>query len=146
MSPLVRGVASPAGVLNHPDAVFCRASGIRLGANRTRHFVAGERPPVGVLIFDDGASVSVVSTVVIGVSPVADIAVAATSGGVSRIHFGIEVHGWQLQVCDLRSTNGTFVCGEVGQWERVSPDRPMPVDDGDRVVFGDRWLRIRTLA
>jgi FHA domain len=52
---------------------------------------------------------------------------------VSRAHARLSLQAGQLVVVDLNSTNGTTVNGD-----RLPPDQPSPVGDGDVLGFGNR--------
>ena len=52
-------------------------------------------------------------------------------GGVSRRHARIFIHGTQVFVEDLNSTNYTYI-----NQQRLTPGQPHPLDDGDELRFG----------
>lgn len=55
--------------------------------------------------------------------------------GVSGIHASIRVVGWQHELCDLGSTNGTFVWDHRSDaWHRVA--EPVLIADGAVLCFG----------
>lgn len=44
----------------------------------------------------------------------------------------------QWFVKDLGSSNGTFIWrGGTGQFQRIPPDEPTPINDGDEIAFGN---------
>ncbi|MCP3937089.1 MAG: FHA domain-containing protein [Actinomycetia bacterium] len=145
MSQRVRGIASPSQYVNHPKATFCRSSGVRLGASRTRHLAETTRPPVMVLVFEDGSSTAIRDLTTIGTASDNHLQVGTADGSVSRRHLEIRVEGWSVLICDLGSTNGTWRCHSSKVWERMSPNRNVPLEPGDRVAFGDRWLTVHPL-
>ena len=51
--------------------------------------------------------------------------------GISRYHLKVDKSGDRLYVSDLNSTNGSFVNGE-----KIEPDRPVNVHEGDRITLG----------
>ncbi|MCZ7544982.1 MAG: FHA domain-containing protein [Anaerolineae bacterium] len=57
--------------------------------------------------------------------------------GVSRRHAAIRASGDRLNLWDLGSSNGTFLNGQ-----RLAPDRPYTLHDGDEVRLGQMVLRI----
>ena len=79
----------------------------------------GKRPPLGVLVLDDGSVFQLDADYVIGREPSLDSSVADGSarplrltdaeGLVSRIHARVELDGWQVYISDLESANGTYV-------------------------------------
>jgi pSer/pThr/pTyr-binding forkhead associated (FHA) protein len=57
--------------------------------------------------------------------------------GVGRRHARIFVHGGQLAVEDLDSTNGTFLNAA-----RLAPRQPTPLKAGDTLRLGNLALRV----
>lgn len=57
---------------------------------------------------------------------------------ISRLHAEIRWRDLQLEVVDLGSAHGTFVNGE-----RLTPNRPTPLSDGDRVAFADVEFEVK---
>ncbi len=57
--------------------------------------------------------------------------------GVSRRHAAIRASGDHLHVWDLGSSNGTFLNGQ-----RLTPDRPYMLHDGDEIRLGQMVVRI----
>jgi pSer/pThr/pTyr-binding forkhead associated (FHA) protein len=78
----------------------------------------GPRPPLGLLLLDDGRTLRLDADYVVGREPDVDRDVAAArarplhiSGpvsGVSRRHVRIRLAGWRVEAVDLHSANGTF--------------------------------------
>jgi FHA domain len=114
--PLVVGAYCKNGHFDDPEARYCAVCGIGM-AQQTRVPRPGKRPPLGVLVLDDGSVFSLETDYVIGREPSLDASVANgsarplrlvdVSGLVSRIHARVELDGWQVYVCDLNSANGT---------------------------------------
>jgi hypothetical protein len=52
-------------------------------------------------------------------------------GTTSTRHATITCNGGVLSVSDMKSTNGTYVNGQ-----RIDPNMPKPVADGDKIRFG----------
>ncbi len=115
---LIEGVYCQNGHFNDPDARECAACGIGLEqAGHARQ--QGMRPPLGVIILDDGSVCQLDTDYVIGREPTLDgsvaegrarpLRVADSSGVVSRIHARVELDGWHVFLTDLRSANGTQV-------------------------------------
>jgi hypothetical protein len=50
----------------------------------------------------------------------------------SRFHAELDLNGGELRVCDLNSTNGTFL-----NEEKLSPEKKHTLSPGDRLRFGD---------
>ena len=57
--------------------------------------------------------------------------------GVSREHALLIREESRLLLCDLGSTNGTFINGE-----RIGADEPQPVHHGDEITFGSLAVRV----
>ncbi|NLH70207.1 MAG: FHA domain-containing protein [Brooklawnia sp.] len=56
---------------------------------------------------------------------------------ISRTHLRIEPRGWQIEVTDLNSTNGTLVTSPDGQTRRLTPGQPSEVGLGWTIDIGD---------
>jgi hypothetical protein len=110
---------------------------------------ADDRPLLGALVFDDGASYAVDAEYVVGRMPEADERVRAgrlrplvvedRSGAVSRVHAEIRVDGWDVLLVDSGSRNGTFVAapGEQG-WTALPARQSRRLVPGTRVRLGGR--------
>lgn len=61
----------------------------------------------------------------------------ALQEGVGRRHLQISVMSNQIYIEDLNSTNGTFLNGQ-----KVAPETPQAVQDGDELRLGNMVLRI----
>ena len=108
-----------------------------------------QRPPVGLLVFDDGATYTVDAEYLMGRMPEADPRVASgalrslaledSSGAVSRVHAQIVVNGWEALLVDVGSRNGTFVSppGEQG-WTQLPTGETHRLVPGTRVRIGGR--------
>ncbi|GAB3829556.1 FHA domain-containing protein [Dactylosporangium cerinum] len=149
--PLVEGVDCKNGHFNDPAVRFCQLCGIAM-LQVTHVTRLGPRPPLGVLLLDNGMTLRADADYVVGREPERDADVAAgrarplriadSHGGISRRHLRIRLSGWQVQVLDLGSANGTFV-QEPGAQEAppVPPAQPVTIRPGTKVIFGRRWLR-----
>lgn len=144
----VSGVRCSRGHFNHPNALYCAACGIKM-VHVTRKSVLGPRPPVGLLVVDDGTTYALDTGYVIGREPQLDERVRAgaarplatgEAGTMSRVHAEIRLEDWDVVLVDLGSTNGTYVrSGEQG-WERLTPQHPFRLDPGMEVSLGDRRI------
>ncbi|MFC4945483.1 FHA domain-containing protein [Pseudonocardia sp. GCM10023141] len=146
--PQAQGHLCARGHLNDPRSHFCVLCGIRMN-ERTGVLVMGSRPPLGLLVFDDGATYTVDAEYLVGRMPEADPRVRAGSlrsiviedrtGAVSRVHAEIRVSGWDVLLSDSGSRNGTFVAGasETG-WTPLAPGRGRRLVPGTRVRIGGR--------
>lgn len=143
---LVTGINCKRGHFNHPQAAFCALCGISM-LQQTQNPVQGPRPPLGILVFADGTTLSVDGSYVVGREPDRDPDVA---GGtvrphaltdpdqvLSRVHLRIGPTGWDVFVTDRGSANGTYVRTEGGTWERIEADTPHRLDSGMQVRLGN---------
>ena len=106
------------GHFDDPEALFCAICGISMN-QQTLVPRPGERPPLGVLLLDDGSVFQLDSDYVVGREPSLDSSVAAgkarplrvadDTGIVSRVHARVQLDGWRVLVTDLGSANGTRV-------------------------------------
>lgn len=146
--PQVEGVLCANGHFNHPQAPYCAECGLSL-AQQTNRTVWGPRPPIGVLVFDDGQTINVDMDLVIGRQPDRDEAVRAGmarplpvedgESAVSRVHAVITLNGWDAVVTDRGSANGTYIAPpEATVWTPLSPHQPAPLVPGTRVQVGKR--------
>jgi pSer/pThr/pTyr-binding forkhead associated (FHA) protein len=111
--------------------------------------VLGPRPPLGRIVFDDGATFTVDTEYLVGRMPEADprarsgellpIVVEDRSGSVSRVHAEILIDGWDVVLVDSGSRNGTFVAGpDDSGWTPLAPGRTSILLPGTRVRMGGR--------
>jgi len=145
----VTGVLCKNGHFNDPNVNYCAVCGISM-AQQTLVSLQGPRPPLGLLLLDDGSTFRLDADYVAGRDPGADPDVAAerarplklADGQVSRRHLRIALVGWNVQVVDLGSANGTAVClpGDP-QPRRLVAHEPVAVRPGTRVELGGRWFR-----
>ena len=129
---------------NDPRVAYCAVCGISM-TQATRRPVLGCRPPLGVLVLDDGAMRALDRDHVIGRDPAEDRAVAeGRSAGitvddpmVSRVHARVTLDEWDVCVVDAGSTNGTYVWSP-GQpnWRRLAPGEAARLRPGSAVSFG----------
>jgi pSer/pThr/pTyr-binding forkhead associated (FHA) protein len=102
--------------------------------------VSDPNAPWGTLVFADGTQVSLVGErVVVGrydhdldeVKPEVDLSKIQGADTVSRVHASLQHVGSTYTLTDLRSTNATRLNGQ-----RLEPDKPTPINDGDTLSFG----------
>ena len=146
--PRTRGHLCARGHLNDPRSHFCVLCGIRMN-ERTGELVFGARPPLGLLVFDDGATYTVDAEYLVGRMPDVDervrsgalrsIVVEDRSGAVSRVHAEVRVDGWDVMLVDSRSRNGTHIAGPgANSWTTVPSGRSHRLTPGTRVRLGSR--------
>jgi hypothetical protein len=150
-APVVLGVYCKNDHFNDPRVAQCAECGVSMAqfphVSRT-----GPRPPLGVLVLDDGAVFRLEAGYVVGREPEKDkevvegrarpLRIADREGAVSRVHARVDLDGWDVRVIDLGSANGTHVCPPGGDaWTRIPPNTPVPITPGTRVLFGRRGFR-----
>jgi hypothetical protein len=149
--PIIQGVYCKNGHFDDPETLFCAICGISMN-QQTLVPRPGERPPLGVLLLDDGAVFQLDSDYVVGREPSLDSAVAAgkarplrvadDTGIVSRVHARVHLDGWRVLVTDLGSANGTRVLlpGQPADQQLV-PQVPIVLGTGSQIDLGGRGFR-----
>ena len=148
---LIEGVYCRDGHFNDPDQRYCQICGISM-AQLTQVTRLGPRPPLGVLLLDDGSTLRLDTDYVVGREPGVDDDVAADrarplritgpASGVSRRHVRVRLNGWRVEVVELHSANGTFLHRPgAAEPERLTPGVPVVATPGARIDVGRRWLR-----
>ena len=149
-APLVYGVLSPAGYFNHPDALYCAVTGVSM-LHRTHVLVQRPRPPLGVVVADDGSTFTLNANYVVGREPERDplvekgearpLKLTDQERSLSRVHAEIRLIDWDVYVVDRGSANGTYVLPRgAQQWKRLVADTPEKVTPGSRIAFGKRVM------
>jgi len=144
----VEGIACPRGHLNHPTAAYCVGCGISL-LQGPRHAVRGLRPPLGVLLLDDGSLHRLDAGYLIGRHPSADQLVRTgrvrplrlDEHGVDAVHAEIRLDGWRVLLVDRGSADGTRVRppGATG-WAKLAPGRPTELRSRTQIRIAEREL------
>jgi hypothetical protein len=147
---MVLGVLCKNDHFNDPDLRYCQVCGISM-AQQTLIKHEGPRPPLGVLLFDDGMTFRLDIDYLVGRDPALDPAIASGAARplrvidpqnqVSRVHLRIALVGWQVQLVD-QSANGTYL-RPPGQDTpvRVGRGQAVPLKPGAQVYLGQRWFR-----
>ncbi len=146
--PVVEVIYCHSGHPNHPAVERCARCNATV-TGRSPH--SGHRPPVGVLLADDGTVYRVDGDLLIGSAPFDDPEVAegrraplrlgSPAGNLSPAHAEIHVSGWELRVTDRGSASGThLVRPGRSDWERLTPLRPEPLEPGSHISLGQRVL------
>ncbi|MEU1426439.1 FHA domain-containing protein [Nocardia sp. NPDC005746] len=144
---VVHGFTCARGHLNDPRVSFCVVCGIRM-EQLTCVLAPGIRPPLGVLLLDDGTSYVLDSDLVIGRAPARSpqvrrgaqaIRIPDATGGMSRVHAEIRLVDWDVLVMDRGSANGTHI-RPPGRpdWIRAAPGHPTVLAPGSQLLLGGR--------
>jgi hypothetical protein len=144
-SQIIDGVYCPNGHFEDPEAQTCAVCGVSMN-QQTLIARPGPRPPLGVLILDDGNAIPLDGDYVAGREPTLDDAVAAgearpllindPNGIVSRVHARVHLEGWRVLVTDLGSANGTRVLLPHQMEQQLLPKVPIVLPPGSRVDLG----------
>jgi hypothetical protein len=146
---LVDGVLCARDHFNDPSARVCRQCGIGLD-QPPGNFQRRQRPPLGVLILDDGKRFTLDADYVLGREPTFDsdvidgrarpLRINDPNGTVSRLHLRISLIGWQVEVSDLGSANGS-VLQSSGAERALAPFEPTMIEPGARIGIGHRSMQ-----
>ncbi|MCW2607465.1 MAG: hypothetical protein JWO60_2158 [Frankiales bacterium] len=146
----VMGISCSRQHFNDPSSTYCAQCGISM-VHQTHNLVPGPRPPLGVVVLDDGAIFTLTEDYVLGREPqgadeVVDglalpLVLEDPDRSLSRVHAMIQLRGWDVRLVDVHSANGTFLSrpGEQ-EWTRLPPDEPTTIRPGTRVTVGGRSL------
>jgi len=147
---MVEGVSCRNAHFNDPEGATCATCGVPLDGNAARHLEP--RPPLGVLVTDDGSVFTVNGDYVIGRDPgraasvltgrARPLVLQDEEHSTSRVHARLTLSGWRVMVSDGGSANGTFVSrsGPAGPWTPVPAEPGTRLYPGDRVRIGKRQL------
>ncbi|MGQ0575116.1 MAG: FHA domain-containing protein [Pseudonocardia sp.] len=146
-TPMAYGYRCARDHLNDPRNHFCTVCGIRMN-ERTGVIEVGVRPPLGLLVFDDGSTYTVDTDYLLGRMPETDprvvggqlrpLPVDDPDAQLSRGHLVIRVDGWDVTATD-ESRNGTLVARSPEEaWSRLTPRHPLRLLPGTRVRVGGR--------
>lgn len=145
----VIGVSCAKGHFNDPVNPYCALCGIGL-TQAGRQAAQRDRPPLGVLVLDDGTSLPLTTNYVIGQTPEAasdadtdDVTlVRLTDPLVSDVHARVRLEGWEVGLTDENSSSGTFVREPDSDWcTRVPSGERVVLRPGAIVTVGHRQFR-----
>ncbi len=145
---MVRGTICSRGHFNDPRSRFCSSCGISM-VHQTLNLVSGVRPPLGVLVFEDGTTYSLSANYVVGRQP--EISALIRSGDalplllndtgrtISRVHAELRLQEWDVYFVNLSATNGSFVFDrQSAQWQALPTNEPVKLAPGTRMAMGGR--------
>lgn len=147
---IVQGIVCSRGHFGDPASAYCASCGISM-VQQTHNLVEGSRPPLGVAVLDDGSTYVLDGDYVIGREPDEDPDVQAGRARplvlddpertVSRVHARIALVGWDVNVSDSDSSNGTHIAqAGATDWTRLTPHETVTIRPGARLLVGDRTL------
>lgn len=146
-APVVGGARCPSGHLNPPGTAACARC--RRVIPEPQRLVSGPRPPLGVLVADDGSLWRLDRSYLVGADPTGDPAVtggtaralALRGDRVARVQAEVRLGDWAPIVVDRGTAAPTHVL-EPGQdtWRPLQPWRAEPLRPGTHVAVGDRVL------
>ncbi len=147
----VKGVYCKRGHFNDPMVQFCTVCGINM-VQQTPALVDGPRPPLGVLVFDDGAVFQLEQDYVIGRQPenspevlsgaARPLRLEDSGGTVSRAHAYIALEDWTVRLSDHGSANGTYIAmPNSPDWQPVPPNGRIVLTPGTTIKLGNRTLK-----
>lgn len=137
-----------------PRAAFCSVCGMPV--DQTQPLIEVVRPPLGILVLDDGATYLLDHDSVLGRDPehseqarrgLTPLQIADNSGGMSRAHAELLLVNWDVTLVDRGSTNGTRIRAPgYRDWVRVPPHQPVILVPGTDILIGNRMLRFESAA
>jgi hypothetical protein len=136
---IVTGVRCARQHFNNPGALYCQVCGISM-LQSTQVQVQGERPPLGVLVCDDGATYGLDGDYAVGSDPRDEPGVVSglaqplilgdAEAGAAATHIIIHLDGWEvlalnrspgLPAAVLHRGDSQWTQLAPGQWARLSP-------------------------
>ncbi|WP_460370425.1 FHA domain-containing protein, partial [Actinocorallia lasiicapitis] len=143
--PLVWGADCKNGHFNDPRVQYCGVCGIAMVQLSLIPRQAA-RPPLGLLLLDDGTTFRLDTDYVIGRSPEPAPEVAGglarpvrltdLEGSVSRRHIKISLDQWDVRLTELGSVNGTFLTEPDRPQRRLQPGESVIVPPGSVIQVG----------
>ncbi|WP_433727653.1 FHA domain-containing protein [Nocardia sp. CA-129566] len=137
-----------------PRSAFCTVCGMPV--DQTQQLIEVVRPPLGMLVLDDGMTYMLAADAVLGRDPehseqarrgMVPLKVEDSSGGMSRAHAEVLLVNWDVSLVDRGSTNGTRTrLPGYRDWIRLAPHQPMVLVPGTEVMIGNRVLRYEPAA
>jgi len=147
---IVPGVNCSRQHFNNPSALYCRICGISM-LQQTHVRVDGERPPLGVLVCDDGSTFGLDGDYAIGSDPSQEpgvtsglaqpLVIGELADGVAPTHVVIHLDGWDVHALN-RSPNAPAAVLNRGdtQWTPLPPGQWAKLAPGSYVGFAGRHV------
>ncbi|MDH3679589.1 MAG: protein kinase [Acidimicrobiia bacterium] len=141
---LVVGQRSVEGHFNHPQATVCWVSGEARGSRGPWVSGHAERPPLGVLLFEDGRSYVLRWDTVLGRQPDTDQRVVSGWAAplaleaeltISRAHLHLELRDWDVYATDISSNGTSLISAATGQRRKLARGEPTLLRHGDVIVI-----------
>jgi FHA domain len=146
---MVDGVPCARDHFNDPAARACRQCGAGLD-QPPRNIQRRPRPPLGLLVLDDGTRFTLDGDYVVGREPTFDsdvidgrarpLRINDPNGTVSRLHLRISLVGWLVEVSDLGSANGSLLQSS-GVERSLAPFEPTVIEPSARICIGHRSMQ-----
>ncbi len=148
--PEVVGVRCELGHFNHPRVLNCLRCGRPIGPGTPQ--VNGPRPPVGVLLADDGSIWALSRNCLIGADPgsapevqsgaaQAIVMRAGASHGMAPVQAEVQIRDWSTYLVDRGAEGGAFLQGPVGQdWAQLGRNEQRELANGAHLSCGGRVL------
>jgi FHA domain len=139
----VEAVLCAWGHPNPPGAARCRVCTGLIGVQPPRTVPA---PVLAILRASNGLTVDVVDSVLVGRAPSAErarvddpalLTVTSPSHDISRTHLEVFASGWDVEVTDLHSTNGTVLVAPDGSIRTMDPGETATVELGTSLELAD---------
>ena len=148
--PEVLGVRCELGHFNHPRVMNCLRCGRPIPPGAPQ--VSGPRPPVGVLLADDGSIWALARGCLIGADPGsapevqsgASEAISMKAGAnhaMAPVQSEVQVRDWSIYLVDRGAEGGSWVQGPTAQtWEQLGRNEQRELANGSHLSCGGRVL------
>ena len=148
--PQIVGAVCPRGHLNHPGASTCSRCGSSFPVGNPQ--TAGPRPPVGILLADDGSIWSLDGGCLIGTDPASAPeaqngriqAIAMRAGAnhtMAPVQAEIQVRGWSAYLVDRGAEGGASIQGPAAEgWSQLARNEQRELTNGAHLSCGGRVL------
>jgi hypothetical protein len=146
--PQLRGVLCPNEHLTAPHESNCRTCGDSIASDAQQ--ATGNRPTMGTLTFDDGAVLTIDRPAAIGANvptgyvvddePATIVRLDDGVGGVSDVQVEVRLSGWNIEIVDMQSTNGTYTMlrGERQTRTKLRAGQSVTMQPGMTIESGGR--------